>query len=183
MKHGLLALGAGLIFLAGIALQPRIANSTPAVEATAGGDGSLPAVALRIVDERTAPSPRGEGAAPGMELVPELIRKQVVAYLGRKGFVVTDYGDSAPRSLSIEIRSFEYERLRGGVAIGVRSDFRALAVAEGRTYEREYWAKVVHHAYVLPSRSNNEEWVRLGLGDVMPQFTRDTRLSGLLAGH
>jgi hypothetical protein len=183
VKARFLALGIGSILLGAMAIAPRIANSAGAVPSDPQVEGSAIAIALRIVDERAAPSRQGEDFAPGTELVPVLLRKQVAAYLRRQGFVVTDFSDSAPRSLSIEIRTFEYERMSGGLAIGIRSEFRAVAIREGRAYERVYWAKVPHHVYVMPSRSNNEDWVRLGLSDVMPPFYKDTRLSGLLTGH
>lgn len=113
------------------------------------------------------------------------VRGKVAGVLRTMGLEVRDAADVGCTRLTVAIGQLEYTRLMDSLAytgIGTKVTLSVVASGQAGEYRHSYLAKTVHGTRIPPNAGNNEEWVQLAIGDVMPQLRGDAALRALLKG-
>jgi len=176
----------------GCAFNPQTARISPNVEVASGDIGQGTTVAFRAVDERASKSLGNRGAAFGKgaeisstEDIAAVVHEKIADGLRKKGFAVTDYNETASPRLSVEVRSLEYDTSIGFWTGGVKvqAALKAVAVRDGKTYERMYRTDKERRVVIVPGAGKNEQWINEAVTDVLTQVFDDTGLYRHLAGQ
>jgi uncharacterized lipoprotein YajG len=177
--------------LAGCAFTPQTATIAPKLEVQQENVGNGTTVAFRTTDERASKSLGNRGAAFGKgaeiksaEDVAAVIHGKVVEGLQKKGFTVSDYNDSAPVRLSLELRSLDYSTSTGFWTGGVKvvAAIKAIGLRDGKSYEKMYRSDSEKRVVIVPGAGANEAQLNAAAQDILEQLFADIGLMRHLAG-
>lgn len=173
------------LLLSGCAFTPQKANIAPTVSVMNSSEGQGIAVSVRVSDERPSKSLGRRGTAYGAAAeitaaqdVAAIAQKEILTGLRKKGFVATDSESSAPAQLIVEVRLLEYSTSQGFWTGGVhiKGALKAVALKDGKTYEKMYRSEKEERVVVVPTAETNEMWINSAFSDVLTQLLDDNGL-------
>src|SRR5690606_27570065 len=107
-----------------------------------------------------------------------IVQTEVRQGLENKGFLVTDYDESAPVRLKVEVRALNYSTSvgfwTGGVEI--KSAIKAIGTRGTQPYEKIYRSDEEKRVVAVPTAGTNEQWINTALTDVLTQLFEDIGL-------
>jgi len=174
----------------GCALTPQTAVIKPNVELTETNEGHGAIVAVKVVDERPSNTlgHRGGGSLKGAKIttnqnIEGLIREEVMRGLITKGFKPISCDKNNKPNLKVEVRLLEYSTSTGFWTGGVHTNaaLKAIADVNGQTYEKIYRVENEKRVVVVPTASENEEYLNKLVSDILTKLFQDEKLIAMLA--
>jgi uncharacterized lipoprotein len=178
----------GFVFGA-CAFTPQTAVINPDVELTETDEGHGATVAVKVVDERPSDALGHRGAAfKGAKITTDqniegLIREEIMRGLIKKGFKPISCDVNSKPNLKVEIRLLEYSTSMGFWTGGVhtKAALKAIADANGQTYENIYRVENEKRVVFVPTASTNEEYLNKLVSDILTKLFQDEKLIATLA--
>ena len=186
-----LLLVTAILQIQGCAYNPQQAKLVPSVQSIKSSIGSNTTVALLIADERPSRvlGRRADTYGPAAEIsaaqeLDDVMRIELAKALRDKGFKVVDAQEGADAVLKLEIRHFEYTMSQGwNFGLHVTGAVKAVALKEGKAYEKLYRSAVEERVFVVPTAEINEAVINRGLSKLLNELLADESLFKSLAGH
>ncbi|MDB5770600.1 MAG: hypothetical protein JWM42_974 [Burkholderia sp.] len=179
------------VTIQGCAFNPQQANLTPTITVASSNEGKNVAVGVRVVDERPSKSLGRRGTAYGAAAeitanqdLADVVEKQVVEGLRRKGFKPVAFSATNEPRLSVEVRLLEYSTSQGFWTGGVhvKGALKAAATRSTGNYERLYRSEKEERIMVVPTAESNEKLINTALSELLNQVLEDANLFKFLAG-
>jgi uncharacterized lipoprotein YajG len=175
--------------LQGCAYNAQQAKLDPTIPIIKSDQGRNASVLLQIADERATKSlgKRADTFGPAAEIsasqeLDDVIRTEVTKILENKGFKVIRDGEGGRTILKIEIRHFEYTMSQGWTfGLHVTGAIKAVALRDGKPYEKLYRSSIEERVFVVPTAKTNEEVINRGLSALLSEMVKDEDLFKSLA--
>lgn len=180
-----------ILQIQGCAYNSQQARLIPSIQSTRSSIGSNTTVALQIADERPSRvlGRRADTFGPAAEIsaaqeLDDVMRIELAKALRDNGFKVVDAKEGANAVLKLEIRHFEYTMSQGwNFGLHVTGAVKAVALKEGKAYEKLYRSAVEERVFVVPTAEINEAVINRGLSKLLNELLADERLFKSLSGH
>jgi uncharacterized lipoprotein YajG len=189
MKKIALVLCPLLLTLTGCVFAPQSVRIMPKISVADSSAGNGVTVAVNVVDERPDKSIGKRGASGmGADIMPAdkvevAVQQAIVDGLKKKGFVVVDPNGTSPAKLVVEVRFLQYSLSTGfwSGGVNVKVALKALASANGKSYDRLYRRDREERVQIAPTAETNEKWINDALSQTIQEMLDDNALISTLA--
>ena len=189
ISRRLVVVGAITIGLSGCAFTPQAIELQPKVNVVESSIGQGRVVYVNVVDERgkTTLGIRGAGVGADLTLKGDLrtiIRSSTIGGLTRQGFSPTMETVPGARELRVEVRSLDYQVIRGFWQGTLRTTCSLKAICKqgtAREYERLHNGKYEVGVQVVQSDDRNTRFVNTAVSRALNEMLGDKSLMECLA--